>query len=303
MMKVVELSGGVGGARMAVGLARISEVDLTIVVNVGDDEEIHGLHVSPDIDTVIYTLAEVQGPQGWGRAGDSFAVNTELARFGVDNRFLLGDLDLGLNLFRTNRLAAGEPLSAVTQQIAGAFDVAATVLPASDDRLRTELMTADGEWIGFQEYFVLRQHQDTVVNIRFAGGTEAKPAPDVIESIKEADHVLIAPSNPPLSIWPILTLSEVRQALVSHPSVIAVSPLFGGKALKGPADRVMASLELPPGNVGVVQAYEGILSTVVIDSGDRDDVEKLQDVDVVVANSRIKVPEQAERLAREILGL
>lgn len=302
-MNVVELSGGVGGARMAAGLARLSLIDLTIVVNVGDDEEIHGLHVSPDIDTVTYTLAGVQGRQGWGRADDTFTVNTELARFGVDNTFLLGDLDLGLNLFRTDRLANGAPLSTVTDQVAKALDVVATVLPASDDRLRTELMTADGEWIGFQEYFVLRQHQDVVADIRFAGDISATPAPGVIESINRADRIVIGPSNPPLSIWPILAVGEVRDALVSHPRVIAVSPLFGGKALKGPADRVMASLGLPPGNAGVVQAYEKIINTVVIDSDDRGDVDKIDNVDVIVTDTRINKPAQAERLGREILGL
>jgi len=302
-MNVVEISGGVGGARMAAGLARLSVIDLTIVVNVGDDEEIHGLHVSPDIDTVIYTLAGVQGPQGWGRVDDTFTVNTELARFGADNTFLLGDLDLGLNLFRTDRLTNGAPLSTVTGQIAKALDVGTTVLPASDDRLRTELMKADGEWIGFQEYFVLRQHRDVVADIRFAGGTSATPAPGVIESINRADLVVIGPSNPPLSIWPILAVGEVREALVSHPRVIAVSPLFGGKALKGPADRVMASLGLPPGNVGVVQAYEEIINTVVIDSDDRADVDNIDNVDVMVTDTRISKPEQAERLGREMLGL
>jgi len=245
----------------------------------------------------------VQGPQGWGRVDDTFTVNTELARFGADNTFLLGDLDLGLNLFRTDRLTNGAPLSTVTGQIAKALDVGTTVLPASDDRLRTELMKADGEWIGFQEYFVLRQHRDVVADIRFAGGTSATPAPGVIESINRADLVVIGPSNPPLSIWPILAVGEVREALVSHPRVIAVSPLFGGKALKGPADRVMASLGLPPGNVGVVQAYEEIINAVVIDSDDRADVDNIDNVDVMVTDTRISKPEQAERLGREMLGL
>jgi len=302
-MKVVELSGGVGGARMAVGLARLSTVDLTVVVNVGDDEEIHGLHISPDVDTVTYTLARAQGPEGWGRSGDTFNVNTELARFGLDNTFMLGDLDLALNLFRTNRLAEGAPLSTVTREVTSSFEVVPNVLPASDDRLRTEVMIGEATWIGFQEYFVVRQNQDVVNDIRFSGGASATPAPGVVESIRQADHVVIAPSNPPLSIWPILAIGELRDAVASHPNVTAISPLIGGKAVKGPADRVMASLGLPPGNVGVAKAYVDVANRLVIDSADRDDLGKIEGVEVVATDTKIKEPEHAERLAREIVEL
>jgi len=302
-MKVVELSGGVGGARMAVGLARLSAIDLTVVVNVGDDEEIHGLHISPDIDTVIYTLSDAQGPEGWGRAGDSFNVNTELARFGVDNTFVLGDLDLALNLFRTNRLAAGARLSTVTGEITSSFQITPNVLPVSDDLLRTEIMIDKANWIGFQEYFVIRQNQDLVKAIRFTGQDSASPAPGVIESIQQADHVVIAPSNPPLSIWPILAVEDVRSAVAAHRNVTAVSPLIGGKALKGPADRVMASLGLPPGNLGVAEAYQDVVDRLIIDSDDRDDVARIEGIEVLPTDIRIKEPGHAERLAREIVGL
>jgi len=302
-MKVVELSGGVGGARMAVGLARLSTVDLTVVVNVGDDEEIHGLHVSPDIDTVTYTLAGTQGPEGWGRTDDTFKVNTELARFGLDNTFILGDLDLALNLFRTNRLATGATLSTVTDEVRSSFKIASTLLPASDNRLRTEVMIAEENWISFQEYFVIRQNRDLVMDIRFSGAGSAAAAPGVVESIQQADHVVIAPSNPPLSIWPILAIEEIRSAVVSHSNVTAVSPLIGGKTLKGPADRVMASLGLPNGNAGVAKAYEHLVNRLMIDSVDRIDVDKIESVEAVSTDIRIKEPEDAERLAREIVGL
>lgn len=301
-MKVVELSGGVGGARMARGLAAIPEVDLTVVVNVGDDASNHGLHISPDLDTVTYTLAGVEGPQGWGRADDTFTLNDELGRFGVDNTFQLGDRDLALKLFRTNELANGARLSEVTGAIARAFDVGPTVLPATDDPLRTMVRTADG-WLTFQEYFVKRRHRDEVVEVRFEGAEDASPAPGVLEAIRDADRLIIGPSNPPLSIWPILAIEEVRSAVAAHPSVTAISPLIGGKTVRGPADRVMASLGLPQGNRGVAAAYEGLLHRLVIDTSDRDDASSMGDIDVHVTPTLIKEPEAATRLATELVGL
>ncbi|HEY7823425.1 MAG TPA: 2-phospho-L-lactate transferase CofD family protein, partial [Acidimicrobiia bacterium] len=230
-MKVVELSGGVGGARMARGLAAVPGVDLTVIVNVGDDASNHGLHISPDLDTVTYTLAGVEGPRGWGRADDTFTLNDELGRFGVDNTFQLGDRDLALKLFRTNELANGARLSEVTGAIARAFDVRATILPATDNLLRTMVRTAAG-WLTFQEYFVKRLHEDEVLDLRFDGAGDARPAPGVLEAIRDADMVMVGPSNPPLSIWPILAIEEVRSAVAAHPSVTAISPLIGGKTVK-----------------------------------------------------------------------
>lgn len=301
-MKVVELSGGVGGARMARGLAGVPGVDLTVVVNVGDDASNHGLHISPDLDTVTYTLAGVEGPQGWGRADDTFTLNDELGRFGVDNTFQLGDRDLALKLFRTNALASGARLSEVTGAIARAFGVSPTVLPATDDPLRTMVRTTDG-WLTFQEYFVNRRHEDEVVELRFEGADDARPAPGVVEAIRDADRLIIGPSNPPLSIWPMLAIDEVRAAVAAHPTVTAISPLIGGKTVKGPADRVMAGLGLPAGNRGVVAAYEGLLHRLVIDTSDRDDASSMGDIDVHVTPTLIKEPEAATRLATELVGL
>ena len=300
-MKVVELSGGVGGARMARGLAAVPTIDLTVVVNVGDDDDIHGLHVSADLDTVIYTLAGVEGPDGWGRSADTFAFNDELARFGVDNRFRLGDLDLALNLFRTQALAAGKSLSAITSEIATSFDIGADVVPATDDPLRTEVKVERDEWISFQEYFVMRAHRDEVEELRYTGSEAAHPAPGVLDAIEAADLIVIAPSNPPLSIWPILAIDEIRQAITRHQRVVAVSPLFGGKALKGPAHRVMASLGLPPGNAGVTEAYAGVIDTLVVDTQDADDARQLDAVEVMVTDTRIKEVARARELAEEIL--
>lgn len=302
-MKVVELSGGVGGARMARGLAAMPDVDLTVVVNVGDDEEIHGLHVSADLDTVIYTLAGVEGPDGWGRSADTFVLNEELARFGVDNRFRLGDLDLALNLFRTQALAAGKPLSVITTEVADSFDLRAAVVPATNDTLRTEVRIEGDEWLSFQEYFVLRGNRDEVKELRYPGSEAARPAPGVLEAIGAAEVVVIGPSNPPLSIWPILAINEIRQAIRSHQRVVAVSPLFGGKALKGPADRVMASLGLRAGNAGVIEAYAGLIEMLVIDTQDADDARQLGGVEIMVTDTRMARATRARELAEEILAV
>jgi LPPG:FO 2-phospho-L-lactate transferase len=302
-VNVVELSGGVGGARLARGLSVIDDLNLTVIVNVGDDETIHGLRVSPDIDTVIYTLAGVEGPEGWGRHGDTFIVNDELGRLGLDNRFRLGDIDLALNLYRTQRLAAGEPLARITDNIRRHFGIAPRILPATENQIRTEVRVPSGEWLTFQEYFVLRQHRDEVVELRFGGANQSRPAPGVIDSIGEADVVIVAPSNPPLSIWPILAVPGLREAVASHPRVIAISPLFGGRALKGPADRVMGTLGLPAGNLGVVRAYEGLLDVLVIDKGDAADAALIEGISVVVDDTLIKEPSASARLGRAILGL
>lgn len=300
-MKVVELSGGVGGARLARGLAAIPEIELTVIINVGDDATNHGLHVSPDLDTVVYTLAGIEGPLGWGRAGDTFDLNEELARFGVDNSFLLGDRDLALKLFRTNEMSSGRSLSEVTGVIARSFDIGAAVVPATDDPLRTMVKTADG-WLTFQDYFVGRRHRDEVLELRFDGADQARPAPGVLDAIATADLVVIGPSNPPLSIWPLLAIGELREAIELHGSVAAVSPLIGGETVKGPAHEVMASLGLPPGNRGVVAAYEGLIDRIVIDISDGDDAQSIEGVEVLVTPTLIKEPGEAARLARELAG-
>jgi LPPG:FO 2-phospho-L-lactate transferase len=299
-MRVVELSGGVGGARLGRGLAALDDVELAIVVNVGDDEVVHGLAVSPDLDTVVYTLAGIEGPEGWGRDGDTFRFNDELGRFGVDTTFRLGDLDLALNVYRTERLAEGLPLSEVTIEVCTAFGVDTRVIPVTDDRLRTMVWTEGGEELSFQEYFVSRRAKDTVTALDFDGAEDAKPAPGVLDVIAEADLVVIGPSNPPLSIWPILSVPGIREAVAAHPRVVALSPLIGGKTVKGPAARVMASLGLPPTNAGVVEAYRGLLDGLVID--DADDPGEIEGIDVLSTSILIKDPAEAGRLSAEIVA-
>jgi LPPG:FO 2-phospho-L-lactate transferase len=299
-LPVVLLSGGVGGARMARGMNAAS-TDLTVIVNVGDDDEIYGLRVSPDLDTVVYTLAGREGPGGWGLAGDTFDIMDRLGQFGLDNRFRIGDRDLATNLFRTARLRDGIALSVITAEIATDLGVTARIIPATDEAVPTRVRSGSA-WMSFQEYFVLRAGADRVDELSFAGSGAARPAPGVIEAIERAGMVVIAPSNPPLSVWPILAIPGIRDALARAPRVIAVSPLFGGKALKGPADRVMASLGLAGGNQGVVDAYEGLISDLVVDAADAGETLETEAA-VHSLDTRIADPDAATRFARALLEL
>ncbi|NNK92074.1 MAG: 2-phospho-L-lactate transferase [Acidimicrobiia bacterium] len=276
------LSGGVGGARMARALVEAG-VAPTIIVNVGDDDVIHGVHVSADIDTVAYTLAGIQGSQGWGIADDTWTMMDHLSALGIDTSFRLGDRDLAFCLARTEMLRAGATLSDAVSWLTATLGIRPTLMPATDDRLRTIVHTAEGHRLGFQEYFVTRGHSDIVAGLEFDGADSAKPAPGVIDSIARAPVVVIAPSNPPLSIWPILAVSGIREALVAHPRVVAVSPLFAGRAKKGPADAVLESLGLGTGTGAVLEAYSGIIDTLVVDVVDSAD-ESLTTDDVAVVS-------------------
>jgi LPPG:FO 2-phospho-L-lactate transferase len=257
---------------------------LTVVVNVGDDTERYGVHVAADPDTVLHTLADDVGPHGWGRANDTFTIMEELDRHGIDTRFRLGDRDYGSCLARTTMLASGHTLSEtldVARMALGIDDL--TVLPASDDPVRTWLrMMGTGEWIPFQEYFVDRSHDVDVDAVEYRGGAAAHPAPGVIAAIDGAETLVIAPSNPPLSIWPILAIDAVAEAVRRHPRTIAISPLFGGKPIKGPADRVMTGLGLPPGTSGVIEAYAGLIQCLFIDTADRADCDLADTAGVAV---------------------
>lgn len=295
--QVVILAGGVGGSRLAQGFEDLDSVQTTVVVNVGDDAVVHGLAVSPDLDTVVYTLAGVQGPEGWGRSADTWAANDELGRFGLDNSFRLGDRDLALNLFRTGRLAEGAPLSTVTAEIANAFGVRSRILPSSNDLIRTQVLC--DEWIDFMTYFVSRGHRDTVEAVRFAGIEAARPAPGVVDAIEASDAVVIAPSNPVLSIWPIVRIPDLREAIEQVPRRLAVSPFIGGLALKGPAADVLSSLGYPPGSKGVVAAYDGLITDLVVDISDAGD--SVEGIRLQSSDIRISERSAATRLAKEII--
>ena len=303
--RVVLVSGGVGGARLARGLNEVlSPEGLTIVVNVGDDLNSYGLEVSPDLDSVLYTMAGIEGPHGWGVAGDTSTAMEALSAAGLDTRFMIGDMDLMTNLIRTQALGRGETLSQITDGIARGLGIEARVLPATDDPVRTKVATDSGEWLDFQEYFVIRASRDNVTELRFEGAEKAAAAPGVLDAIAAADAVVIAPSNPPLSIWPVLAVPGIRSAVEAARRVMAVSPLFGGEALKGPAHRVMASLGLPAGNQGVVAAYQGLLSDLVIDAGDGADRDSLSDqVKVHVTDTRMADLAASARLAQAVLEI
>jgi LPPG:FO 2-phospho-L-lactate transferase len=269
---------------------------LTVIGNVRDDETIYGLAVSPDLDTLVYTLAGIEGPAGWGIADDTFAVMDHLDALGVPTSFRLGDRDMATCLLRTEMLASGGSLSAATEKIARSFGVATPVLPASDDPVRTTITTTSGERLAFQEYFVTRGHRDEVAGVAYDGAEDARPAPCVIDAISAASLVVIAPSNPPLSLPPTLAVPGIREAIAAKDRVVAISPLFGGRALKGPADRVLASLGFPPGNAGVLASYDGLVTDLVIDDGDASDADALAGpVRVHVTRTLLGAPADARR--------
>jgi len=287
---------------MARALAGVVDpAKMTVVVNVGDDEIIYGLHVAADLDTVTYTLAGSEGAPGWGIAGDTFRVIEQMAQLGVDTTFRLGDRDLANCLYRTMELADGRSLSAITAHICASLGVGPRVVPATDDPLRTEV-AVDGGWLPFQEYFVIRGHRDEVTAVRYQTPGTPTAAPGVLAAIAAAELVVIAPSNPPLSIWPILAVPSIRAAIEAKERVVAVSPLFGGKALKGPADRVLASLGLPPGSRGILAAYDGMLTALVVDDQDASDVALTTPTTRVVAtDTRITDPAAGRRFAAWLL--
>ena len=267
-MKVALLSGGVGGARFARGLIEAAGApNVTVVGNVGDDLEVLGMSVSPDLDSILYALAGLNDEErGWGRADETWRAMETVSALGGEDWFRLGDRDLGLHLVRTQAVRAGDPLSAVTARLARALGIEAAILPATDDRLRTWIDTPAGSF-PFQEWFVARRHQDEVDGVRFDG--DALPAPGVIDAIESADAILIAPSNPYVSIWPILAVSGIRTALAARRvPAVAVSPLVGGRAVKGPADRMLARMAGGTTPEHVAGCYSGLIDALVVDEAD-----------------------------------
>lgn len=266
--RVTVLSGVGGGARLAHGFATVTD-ELTVVVNTADDSHIYGLSISPDLDTVIYTLAGLIDPaKGWGRADETFTALEALRALGEDTWFTLGDKDLATHIVRTQRLRAGDSLSTITAQMCGALGVRARVLPMSDDAVATRLETASGH-MGFQEYFVRRRHADPVYAVEFDGIDAARPAPGVVEALSRSDIVILGPSNPFVSIGPILAVPGVRDALAATSSVrAAISPLIGGRVVKGPAADMLATLGHEVSAVGIAQMYEGLVDVFVIDDAD-----------------------------------
>ncbi|MEM9566500.1 MAG: 2-phospho-L-lactate transferase [Actinomycetota bacterium] len=307
---VAVLCGGVGAARLLNGLVEVVPADeLTAIVNVGDDMELHGLHISPDLDTVVYTVSgQVSRERGWGLEGETWQAMEMVGRYGGADWFSLGDRDLGTHLFRTDQLGRGRTLSSVTADIAGSWGLDFTILPVTDDRLRTMVTLLDegepGEEITFQEYFVGRQHSVPVSSVRFDGAEAATPAPGVLAALAGADRIVVAPSNPAVSIDPVLAVPGVADVLRRRREVVvAVSPIIGGKALKGPADRLLVELGRESSVVGVAGWYRDLVGTLVVDEVDRGlvgDVSALG-MRAVVTETIMSEPAITRRLAETVL--
>ena len=276
--RVTVLAGGVGAARFLDGLVRVMPPqDITAIVNVGDDMEWAGLHIAPDLDTVMYTLSGLVNPEmGWGVANDGRRVLDRLDSLGGPAWFLIGDDDLATHLFRTHRLREGAPLSTVTAELCRAVGIECRVTPVTDDRLRTVVQTPDGE-LAFQDYFVRRRAADPVHGLRFDGAESSTPAPSVIEALRSADAIVIAPSNPFLSIDPLLAVPGVREALTeSSAPVVAISPIIGGAAVKGPAADILASLGHDVSAIGVARLYAELADVFILDEQDAALVEQVE---------------------------
>ena len=306
-MRIAVLAGGVGGARFVQALTEVVRPsDLTVIANVGDDLEVHGLHVSPDLDTLLYTLAGLGDEErGWGRADETWNARDTIERLGGETWFQLGDRDLGLHLVRTEALRRGEPLSAVTPRIARAVGLQLALLPATDDRLRTRIRTPAGEF-EFQEWFVARGHADRVDQVLYDGAAEARPAPGVLEALEAAELIAIAPSNPFVSIGPILAVDEIR-ALVERRRArgVADSPLSGGRAVPGPAEAMVPRLAGGTGAAQVTDCYKGLIGALVIDEADADDAAAVAERGVrpLVTRTLMSEPDARAELVETVLGL
>jgi LPPG:FO 2-phospho-L-lactate transferase len=305
-VKVVALAGGVGGAKLADGLARcLPPHNLTVVVNTGDDFDHFGLHICPDLDTVCYTLAGLANPEtGWGLADENWSVSQAIEFLGGPTWFHLGDRDLATHLERTRRLQAGDRLNVITRDFCRAWGIGVTVLPATDDHLRTIVLTAAGDALPFQEYFVHRKCQPPVKGFRFDGIEQAQPAEGVMQAIQDADVVVVCPSNPWVSIDPILKITGVEEALSSC-IVVAVSPLIGGRAVKGPAAKMCSELGIEPSARAVADHYRSFLTGFMLDHADRAQADEIGRWGIIsnVTNILMSTIQDRARLAGELLQM
>ena len=305
-MRLTAIAGGTGAAKLLRGLAAARPRDaLTVIGNTGDDAEIWGLHVSPDLDTVMYALAgRLDTARGWGLTGETFRCLEAMGDLGAQTWFNLGDRDLATHLHRTRALREGLPLSAVMAELCGRLGVAARVLPMSDEPVRTRVRTPDG-WLSFQEYFVREKAQVQVLEVEYAGASQARPAPGVLEAICEAEVVVVCPSNPVTSVGPVLAVPGIADALTgARARVVAVSPIVGGAAVSGPAGALMRARGLSVSAVGVAAAYAPWLGTLVIDRSDTGRVAELArlGVEAVLADIVMTDRDREIALARVVLG-
>jgi len=303
---ILALTGGTGGAKLIEGLAAELDADeLTIVCNTADDTLVHGLYVSPDLDTITYTLAGLIDPdQGWGVRNDTFAVLQQLGQLGVETWFKLGDRDLALHIRRTQLIAEGLKLSEVTDQLCRALGIKPKILPMSDEKVQTRVNTPQGE-ISFQEFFVKEHWTREVTGIHFAGVEQSQPAPGVLEAMRRAEGVIVCPSNPITSIGPILAVPGIRSALAAlEVPVVGVSPLIGATAISGPAHKLMIACGYDPSSLGVARHYGDILDRLFIAAEDQNLASSIQDLSIgpVCTDIRMMTANDKRRLAAEVLA-
>jgi len=295
MKNIVCLSGGVGGAKFAKGLYALKNINLTILVNTGDDEFINGVALSPDIDTVIYNLAEIQGEFGWGVKNDKFSVHQHLNDF-LETTFRIGDKDLGLNLFRNQLLHDGKTLTEVTQHIKNKFRITCEILPMTDNTVQTKLVTLKNQKLDFQDYFVKKKGKPRLKKIIYQGSAEAKVSGKLISKIKKSDIVIIGPSNPLLSIGPILSLKKIKNELIKHKNVVVISPFINKKAIKGPSEKNFIDLGYHPSIEGLKKYYKNVGKKYYVQFGDSDKSFNVNEENIFFRNIN-----DATKLAKKIL--
>ena len=295
MKKIVYLSGGIGGAKLAKGFYNLNDIDLTIIVNTGDDETIHGVRLSPDIDSVIYALAGIEGQFGWGQKNDTFSVNEEYKKY-IPQEFNLGDKDLALNLFRNQLFSQGKSLTQITKIITDKFDLNCKILPMSDNLVSTKIKTSNGKLLDFQEYFVELKSEPEISDVIYSESEKADITMEVSNALDQADKIVVGPSNPILSIGPILAIQNLKEKLTNNSSTYVVSPFIENKAIKGPSKKNFEDLGYKSDITGIKEFYNNIGNYYIVQSGDTDKAEN-----TIEKNILFKSTEDSTNLARYIV--
>jgi len=295
MKKIVYLSGGIGGAKLAKGFYNLNDIDLTIIVNTGDDETIHGVRLSPDIDSVIYALAGIEGQFGWGQKNDTFSVNEEYKKY-IPQEFNLGDKDLALNLYRNQLFSQGKSLTQITNIITDKFDLNCKILPMSDNLVSTKIKTSDDKLLDFQEYFVELKSEPEISDVIYSESEKAKITREVSNALDQADKIVVGPSNPILSIGPILAIQNLKEKLTNSSSTYVVSPFIENKAIKGPSKKNFEDLGYKSDITGIKEFYNNIGNYYIVQSGDTDKAEN-----TIEKNILFKSTEDSTNLARYIV--
>ena len=296
MKKIVYLSGGIGGAKLAKGFYHSKDVDLTIIINTGDDEVIHGVPLSPDIDSVMYALAGIEGEMGWGIANDTFSVSEEYKKF-IPQNFSIGDKDLALNLYRNQLLSEGKSLTEITKLFAEHLNLECNLIPMTDDTVSTKLKTDDGSLLDFQEYFVEQQAKPKLTEVVYNGSEKAKVSDQLIKKIEESEIVVIGPSNPILSIGPILSLKKLKEKLSEHNNVYVINPFIENKAIKGPSKNNFEDLGYTSDIQGIKNFYKDVGNKYIVHPGDSDGAE-----DTVEHNILFNELENSKKLVEFIVN-